>query len=651
MAAEYGDREMILANFQSITGIENLDECITLLDHHNWDLTACVNSVLADQTDSPIIVPLSPSPEVQIIGESVPLHHPPRRVKFLVEWKDQTIPVVLDDTDSVGTIKRMLEMQIGIPMDQQSLLGWAHHLQITDNTILKDLYLKEETSLVLLTPRVTETPKPTQPCTSSFKAESVACSSSSGPNSMDKIMLNIKCPTKEFNLPYPITRTIGEVKTDLFSLTAIPSRNQCWSGWPDNTNDESSLAAANLAFPVHNLIMNPKDDSSTSQDLPVSKPGSSKSSSIDVDMDGPEDLSDDDEEPYHVQDDDDEMFADVPCPRQINRMLPDDCLDTSDNLIKFTAQFEERYGETHPHFYMGPLTEAIRDASGKSAKERRPLLLYLHHDGSILTNVFCSQLLCADTIINYISNNFVIWAWDMTLDTNKARLLDMVTQNFGSGAADTVRGFPHEQFPLLIVVMKNRSAMEVVSVLQGHVSLDELMTGLMSAHETFQQAMTLEIKDEEEREAREMVRREQDEAYQESLRQDQAKEEERRKQQEQEMMEKKLKEEQTLHEAQIKEAQRLSLVDQLPDEPGPECTEPISDLRFWLPNGERIQRRFLATSRLKAVLTFVQAKGYLEGEYKVVTNFPRRDLYTIDSSQTLQIVGLYPQEKIIVEER
>ena len=57
-----GDREMVLANFQvnrrfscilclflcqpvllliliqSITGIENLDECITLLDHHNWDL-------------------------------------------------------------------------------------------------------------------------------------------------------------------------------------------------------------------------------------------------------------------------------------------------------------------------------------------------------------------------------------------------------------------------------------------------------------------------------------------------------------------------------------------------------------------------------------------------------------------------------------
>lgn len=28
-----------------------------------------------------------------------------------------------------------------------------------------------------------------------------------------------------------------------------------------------------------------------------------------------------------------------------------------------------RYGETHPYFYMGPLTEAIKEAGGASAKE------------------------------------------------------------------------------------------------------------------------------------------------------------------------------------------------------------------------------------------------------------------------------------------
>ena len=44
----------------------------------------------------------------------------------------------------------------------------------------------------------------------------------------------------------------------------------------------------------------------------------------------------------------------------------------------------------------------------------------------------------------------------------------MVTQHFGSVAASTVRGFGAEQYPLLLVSLKNRSAMEICSVLQGN---------------------------------------------------------------------------------------------------------------------------------------------------------------------------------------
>ena len=44
----------------------------------------------------------------------------------------------------------------------------------------------------------------------------------------------------------------------------------------------------------------------------------------------------------------------------------------------------------------------------------------------------------------------------------------MVTQHFGSVAASTVRGFGAEQYPLLLVALKNRSAMEICSVLQGN---------------------------------------------------------------------------------------------------------------------------------------------------------------------------------------
>ena len=47
----------------------------------------------------------------------------------------------------------------------------------------------------------------------------------------------------------------------------------------------------------------------------------------------------------------------------------------------------------------------------------------------------------------------------------------MVTQHFGSVAASTVRGFGAEQYPLLIVGLRNRSAMEICSVLQGKEQL------------------------------------------------------------------------------------------------------------------------------------------------------------------------------------
>ncbi|CAB4028138.1 FAS-associated factor 1-like [Paramuricea clavata] len=98
------------------------------------------------------------------------------------------------------------------------------------------------------------------------------------------------------------------------------------------------------------------------------------------------------------------------------------------------------------------------------------------------------------------------------------------------------------------------------------------------------------------------------------------------------------------------QAQINSLEDQLPEEPGPDCLEPISILRFRMPDSEQITRRFLASNPLKVVLIFVQSKGYLEDQYAVVTNFPRKQLSSMDPRQSLQSLGLYPQETLFVEE-
>ncbi len=48
------------------------------------------------------------------------------------------------------------------------------------------------------------------------------------------------------------------------------------------------------------------------------------------------------------------------------------------------------------------------------------------------------------------------------------RLYDIVTQKCGVRAADTVRGFLAKQYPLIVVIMKNRSSLEVSAVIQGN---------------------------------------------------------------------------------------------------------------------------------------------------------------------------------------
>lgn len=59
----------------------------------------------------------------------------------------------------------------------------------------------------------------------------------------------------------------------------------------------------------------------------------------------------------------------------------------------------------------------------------------------------------------------------------------------------------------------------------------------------------------------------------------------------------------------------MSLEDQLPDEPGPDCLEPISILRFRMPNNESITRRFLASNPLKVRLQ-IQHNGVWTRECK-----------------------------------
>ncbi|KAL7985095.1 hypothetical protein Chor_003665, partial [Crotalus horridus] len=125
----------------------------------------------------------------------------------------------------------------------------------------------------------------------------------------------------------------------------------------------------------------------------------------------------------------------------------------------------------------------------------------------------------------------------------------------------------------------------------------------------------------DEREARENVKREQDEAYRISLEADRAK----REAQEREIAEQFRLEQIRKEQEEEREAIRLSLEQSLPPEPKQESTESVSKLRIRTPSGEFFERRFLASSKLQVVFDFVASKGYPWEEFKLLGTFPRRD--------------------------
>ena len=76
----------------------------------------------------------------------------------------------------------------------------------------------------------------------------------------------------------------------------------------------------------------------------------------------------------------------------IQPLLPDDFGDEALAGLKFAEEFGNRYGTPHPGFFPGSLNDAISESCTKPASERKMLAVYLHHDSSVLTNVFCTQV-------------------------------------------------------------------------------------------------------------------------------------------------------------------------------------------------------------------------------------------------------------------
>ncbi|XP_026161123.1 FAS-associated factor 1 [Mastacembelus armatus] len=671
MASDSGDsnmdREMILADFQACTGIDNIAEAITLLELNNWDLVAAINGVIpqengilqsnfsSEATQASMYGPPSQSEAADAVagGAAPPLssssssssppsssasafcpispssrhivERQPRMLNFRVEYRQRSVELVVEESRTVGEIKQILETELGVPVSKMQLKGWKSG-DVSDSTVLRSLHLPKNNSLYVLTPDIAPT---------ASTSKNSALEDSLNQNFL--LVISHREAQKDYSLYFPGSRTIQEVKRNISDLTNIPVRHQQWEGWPASASDDSmTLAVSGISYPCHHLSVCQRSSPANAQE-PTEE-------CADVHMISDSE-GDDFEDASEFGVDDSEMFGVGSSSCRKSPMMPENSENEADALLHFTAEFSSRYGETHPMFFIGSLEAASQEAFYGKARDRKLLAIYLHNDDSVLSNVFCSQMMCADSIVSYLSQNFITWAWDVTKEANKARLLTMCTRHFGSVVTQTIRTYKTDQFPLLLIVMGKRTSNEVLNVIQGNTTVDELMMRLMGAMEIFTAQQQEDIKDEDEREAREMVKREQDEAYRLSLEADRKKREAQEREEAEQVRLEQIRKEQE----EEKEAIRLSLEQALPPEPDEESGEQISKLRIRTPSGEFLERRFLGSCKLQVLFDFVASKGYPSDEFKLLTTFPRRNITQLDPGSTLLEAKLFPQETLFLE--
>jgi|ERR1712181_97145 len=83
---------------------------------------------------------------------------------------------------------------------------------------------------------------------------------------------------------------------------------------------------------------------------------------------------------------------------------------------------------------------------------------------------------------------------------------------------------------------------------------------------------------------------------------------------------------------------------------GEEGSETTTILIRW-PDGDREGWTQAASSKLAALLLYIQEKGYSVESHEVVTNFPRRVLHSLDSKASLKDLGLFPRETVFVHQK
>ncbi|KAI5636061.1 UBA-like domain-containing protein [Phthorimaea operculella] len=252
------NREEILANFQGITAIEDVAEAIYHLEEANWDLLAAINRVMPQ--DGGNAAQSNETHDVEMIDEDISVITPKTRppdpvdnneaststhrtssltdlVELQVHFNNKVHEIKMSGAATVSDLKKRLEAVCGVPVCRQQISGLGGS-RATSTAQLGTLNLPKDAVLRLKS------------------AEQLMADDEVAERLITTYVLHIKHEDKEYTLKFPGTRTVREVKNDIYSLTDIPVRHQVWTGWPAVSGlDDTVLAMVGLDLPQHELCV------------------------------------------------------------------------------------------------------------------------------------------------------------------------------------------------------------------------------------------------------------------------------------------------------------------------------------------------------------------------------------------------------------
>lgn len=153
-------------------------------------------------------------------------------------------------------MKEAIARSTTVPPCRQSIKGWPKHshkeAQI-DSSVLKSLNVPRDSNIFL-----------TDLSSEGFSDDVVFVSAD--PLPMYQLRIYFTNENKELNLNFPASKSILDIKTDIYAVTKIPVRHQVWTGWPESSSNSTTLGETGIGG-VHHLQLTRSTENNFNRDV------------------------------------------------------------------------------------------------------------------------------------------------------------------------------------------------------------------------------------------------------------------------------------------------------------------------------------------------------------------------------------------------